>query len=245
MDERRSSNVPERGPQPPHEPPAEGQRAEPFEQAQQALHGATERVREQAESRKEAAAGRVAGAAEALHRAAGAFEESVDPTIARYVEELAGTLSRVSDGIRHKSAAEFLGDIEDIARRNPTLFFAGAFAAGIFLGRVARSSRRHERDDEHHGGDEDERGEHDVEAEEGGRGYQASRAPFEGGENVGENLTDVELSPGRPAARTSGDNPPDAEGPLPPASPGTQFGAHPTHPFEDDVRRKGEPPHGE
>lgn len=128
----------------------ESHRRAPAEQARQVVGEASSRVRDVAESRKAQAADRALGTAEALHQAARTLEERDQASIARYVEQLAGTISRFSTDLRDKNAGEFLEDARDLARRNPALFIGGAFAAGVFLGRFARSSARHGEQEESH-----------------------------------------------------------------------------------------------
>lgn len=109
--------------------------------AAQRVRGVADRVRAGAESQKEGVAQRVGGTADVLRDTARQLQERYENSIARYVEQLAGALANFSDSINDKSAEELLGDVQSLARRNPALFVGGALAAGILLGRFARSSR--------------------------------------------------------------------------------------------------------
>jgi hypothetical protein len=76
---------------------------------------------------------------DAAHR----LEESGQTTLARSALSLARGADRISHYVRERPAAEMLGDARSAARRNPTAFLASAFAAGLLLGRLARSSGPH------------------------------------------------------------------------------------------------------
>ncbi len=155
----------------PH-PEHQGSQRPVEQQAREAVGSSAERVRQAAESQKDQAAGRLEGTAEALHQAASALHDRNESSLASYVEQFAGVLSEFSGSLRERSAGEVLGQVESIARRNPALFLGGAFAAGIALGRFARSSARHEHPrDEDEGTDRPERADHPASRE--ARPYEA------------------------------------------------------------------------
>jgi hypothetical protein len=127
------------------------------EGAREAVHGARDfggqimgEVRQAAESLFEEQKGRAAetvhGVADALRHTARDMHERSEP-IARYAEQAADQVERFSDAVRERRIGDIVGDLDDIARRQPTLFLLGAVAAGFITGRFMAASaerRRHE-----------------------------------------------------------------------------------------------------
>ncbi len=97
------------------------------------------RAREAAEQQKRAGADQIGGVAHALESAAGEFEQQM-PMAAQYIEDVAGQLGAMATALRERSIDEVLGNVSDMARRQPGLFFAGAVATGFALSRFAKSS---------------------------------------------------------------------------------------------------------
>jgi len=67
--------------------------------------------------------------------------------IARYVEQAADQIERVSQQIRNKEVGELMSDVQRLARRQPALFIGGAFALGLIGARFFKSSARDQFDD--------------------------------------------------------------------------------------------------
>jgi ElaB/YqjD/DUF883 family membrane-anchored ribosome-binding protein len=88
------------------------------------------------EEQKRQVADRVSGVAKALHSAANSLEDSQNTLIARYVEQAAAQVADVSRMVRDRRWNEIAAETEDFARRRPTLFVAGAVAAGLLVGRL-------------------------------------------------------------------------------------------------------------
>jgi hypothetical protein len=113
------------------------------EEAQQQANAATERAksraRDFAEQQKSAGADQVGGVAHAMEAAADQLQGQM-PVAAQYIEEVAGRLNTMASVIRERSIDDMLGKVADFAREKPTLFFAGAIAAGFALSRFAKSS---------------------------------------------------------------------------------------------------------
>ena len=59
---------------------------------------------------------------------------------ARYVEEAADQLERLSNNLRQKDVTELLADAQRLARRRPALFVGAAFALGLLGARFLKSS---------------------------------------------------------------------------------------------------------
>ncbi len=58
---------------------------------------------------------------------------------ARYISDLAEKIESVSGYFERKDTTDLIRDVKGFARRNPTVFVGGAFAAGFALSRVIRS----------------------------------------------------------------------------------------------------------
>jgi hypothetical protein len=84
---------------------------------------------------KEHHAQQVGAVAEAARAAARSLERSQIPMAARYADRAADQIDEFSRSLRASSWVDLLGDVEDIARRRPALFAAGAVAAGFLAGR--------------------------------------------------------------------------------------------------------------
>jgi hypothetical protein len=107
-------------------------------------------VREVAESlideQKERAAGHVTGVAEALRKTAEGLGEH-NEVVGRYAEQAADQVERFAEGIRDRNLGDLIADVDDFARRQPTMFLVGAVALGFVVGRfMAASSERTRRE---------------------------------------------------------------------------------------------------
>jgi hypothetical protein len=91
------------------------------------------------EEGKAAGAEHASGFARAIHHAADDLEES-SPDIARHVRAAGDSIRGIADAMRDRSAGQLLEDVNDFARRQPTLFFGAAAIAGFALVRFAKSS---------------------------------------------------------------------------------------------------------
>ena len=99
---------------------------------------------EMLEERKERAAESVHGVADALRRTAGDLRGE-NEAIARYAERAADTVERFSSTVRERRFGDMIADLDDFARRQPTLFLVGAIAAGFVTGRfLAATAEREE-----------------------------------------------------------------------------------------------------
>jgi hypothetical protein len=59
---------------------------------------------------------------------------------ARYVEQAADQIDRLSARLREKDVAELLNDAQQLARRRPAIFIGAAFAIGLLGARFLKSS---------------------------------------------------------------------------------------------------------
>lgn len=90
-------------------------------------------------AKKEQAGEGLSSVADALR---GTREELRDraPLIGEYTEQAAQKIEELSDLIRNKSTREIVEGVETFARREPALFFGGAFALGILAARFLKTA---------------------------------------------------------------------------------------------------------
>lgn len=81
--------------------------------------------------------------AAAVNTAARELEQQ-SPEVARYVRNAADSLQSLSGNIEGRDINELIRNASDFAKSRPTLFFAGAVAAGFAMSRFLKSSARHE-----------------------------------------------------------------------------------------------------
>lgn len=67
-------------------------------------------------------------------------ESTVVNFTSEYGDALADRVERISHYVEDKSLSELVTDVESFAKRNPSLFIAGAFVAGFVGGRFLKSS---------------------------------------------------------------------------------------------------------
>ena len=111
-----------------------------------ATRSAAERI---LDDQKQRTAERISGTAEAVRCAAQSLDRSENPAIARYADQAADRIEDFSSLIRERQWSEIVADMEDLARRQPTLFALGAAALGFLAGRllaVPTDRRRSQKD---------------------------------------------------------------------------------------------------
>ncbi|HLJ62671.1 MAG TPA: hypothetical protein VKT70_01105 [Stellaceae bacterium] len=86
-------------------------------------------------------ADQVHGLAEALRRTASHLEHDDRGGLARYADQAAEGIDRLSERLREQRVNEMMEGVRDFARARPPLFIAGAVAAGFLLGRMVVGSR--------------------------------------------------------------------------------------------------------
>lgn len=104
---------------------------------------AADQVTASVSSQKSVGADYIASFAQATGRAADQFENDI-PQAANFIRQASEQIQGFADTVRERDARDLLGDVQDFARRQPTLFFGGAvvlgFAALRFLKSAAPSS---------------------------------------------------------------------------------------------------------
>jgi len=99
----------------------------------------------QLSSQKNKATDGIGTVAQAVRQTTQHLRDQKHETIARYVDEAANQLERVSNQLRDKDVGELMQDAQRFARRRPAVFIGSAFAIGLLGARFLKSSR--ERDD--------------------------------------------------------------------------------------------------
>lgn len=115
------------------------------EKAGEAAREVTQRGKQRLETRKSAAADQVEQLASAVDTAAGELRDQ-DNTLAHYAGELASGMDRFAENLRTRSIDELAGDVQALARRNPTAFLLGSVALGVALSRFLKASTEHSRE---------------------------------------------------------------------------------------------------
>jgi hypothetical protein len=101
---------------------------------------ATDKVNNIISDQRSASADYVKGFAQAVHRAAGEFEQDI-PQASRWIRGVAGQIDSVADAVREREPRELLNDVQHFARRQPALFFGGAMLLGFAALRFLKSGQ--------------------------------------------------------------------------------------------------------
>lgn len=99
---------------------------------------ATDQVSDTVSSQKSAGADYIASFAQATGRAANQFEKDI-PQAAQFIRQASEQIQGFADTVRHRDPRELLSDVQDFARRQPTLFFGGAVVLGFAALRFLKS----------------------------------------------------------------------------------------------------------
>ncbi len=118
---------------------AKDQAAEIGTAAKDMAADATGRVKSAMNEQKTAGADYLGTIAGAVQRAAGEFDGAV-PQAAQYIRQAAGQIESVANAVRERDMRELMGEVQEFARRQPTLFFGGAVVLGFAALRFFKSS---------------------------------------------------------------------------------------------------------
>ncbi len=112
-------------------------------------HGIVNRVREQANSQlntqKNKATDGLGSVAHAVRETTQRLRDDNHDTVARYAEQAAEQIERLSQGLKNKDVGELMNDAQRLARRQPALFVGGAFTLGLLGARFLKSSQERNR----------------------------------------------------------------------------------------------------
>jgi hypothetical protein len=109
------------------------------ETAKELASNAEEKLHDRAEEQKTAGAERVRTIADAIRRAADAMGSEL-PQATSYIRRAATELETFSQTVRRRDVRELVRNVQDFARRNPTLFVGASVVAGIALVRFLKTS---------------------------------------------------------------------------------------------------------
>ena len=118
---------------------AKDQAADLKDTATQLASETTDKVASAFSAQKTAGADYIGSIAQAMDRAAGEFERDV-PRAAKYIRKAADQIETVASAVRERDARQIVGDMQEFARREPTLFFGGAMLLGFAALRFLKSA---------------------------------------------------------------------------------------------------------
>jgi hypothetical protein len=100
---------------------------------------AKDKVEAAVSERKSLGADYIRSIAQATGRAAHEFEADL-PQAAQYIRQASEQIRGVADTVRERDVRELVGEVQDFARRQPTLFFGGAVVMGFAALRFLKSA---------------------------------------------------------------------------------------------------------
>ena len=100
---------------------------------------AADKVGEAVTQRKSLGADYIGSIAQATQQAAMAFDNDL-PQAAHYIRQASEQIQGVADNVREKDVRELVGDVQEFARQQPTLFFGGAVVLGFAALRFLKST---------------------------------------------------------------------------------------------------------
>lgn len=107
--------------------------------AKDILDGATDKAKSVIAEQKSAGSDYLETVAKAIHRAAAEFEQDL-PQAAQYIRRAGSELSGVATAVRDRDLRELVAEVENVARRQPALFFGGAVIVGFAVLRFLKSA---------------------------------------------------------------------------------------------------------
>jgi len=109
------------------------------ETARQFANSAKDKVGEAATERKSVGADYINSIAQATGQAAQAFDSDL-PQAAQYIRRASEQIKGVADAVRERDVRELFGEVQELARKQPTLFFSGAVILGFAALRFLKSA---------------------------------------------------------------------------------------------------------
>jgi hypothetical protein len=100
---------------------------------------AKDKVETAVTQQKSVGADYIGSIAQAAGRAAHEFDQDL-PQAAHYIRQASEQIQGVADTVRERDVRELVGEVQDFARRQPTLFFGGAVVLGFAALRFLKSS---------------------------------------------------------------------------------------------------------
>jgi hypothetical protein len=117
--------------------------------ASQTLEEARREGKSRVSTQKDRAAEQAGKISDALGQASARLRDEGEPSLARYTDQIASSISGLAEKFRERSVDDLLRDTRDLARREPALFLAGSVALGFAISRFFKaSSQPDHREDE-------------------------------------------------------------------------------------------------
>ena len=110
------------------------------DQAKSAFRDARDRAGSSLNDGRRQAAEQIGGIGGALHRTSEQLRNEDQARFADVADSVGRQIDRVADYLRDSDGRTISRDIESLARRQPALVFAGAFALGLVAARFLKSS---------------------------------------------------------------------------------------------------------
>jgi hypothetical protein len=110
------------------------------DQARTTLRDARDRAGSTFTDSRRQAADRIGGVGNAFRRTSETLREEDQTRFADVADNVARRIDRVADYLRASDGGTIARDLENLARRQPALVFAGAFALGVVAARFFKSS---------------------------------------------------------------------------------------------------------
>ena len=102
-------------------------------------NSAKDKLEDAVTQRKSLGADYIGSIAQATGRAANEFDQDV-PQAAQYIRQASEQIQGFADTVRERGVRELVGEVQDFARRQPTLFFGGAVVLGFAALRFLKST---------------------------------------------------------------------------------------------------------
>ena len=119
------------------------------ESASQAAGEVKEQARTAVRQQQEMAAEKLSSVAQAVRDSAERLREDEEaPSIAGLIEQAADRIESFSTYLREQDLRDMIDNVQNWARRNPTIFLGGSFILGLVVARLLKSTREaYERED--------------------------------------------------------------------------------------------------
>lgn len=101
---------------------------------------AKDQVKTQVATQKERAVSSLDDVTQTLHDTSRQLQENGQDTAGNLMDSVATQIENLTGYLKGRDVDDLLGDLQDIARRNPTLFVGGAFVLGVAAARFMKSS---------------------------------------------------------------------------------------------------------
>jgi len=149
------------------------------QKAGQVMDQAREQVKTQLAGQKDRATDGLGTVASALRQTGAQLQNQGQATVSQYAEQAAQAIEGFSAYLRDKDVDDLVFEVENLARRQPTVFLGSAFALGFLAARFLKSS-----------------GQKAAVEQESGNGSQVTR-------DLGTSGTEAPSAPGAPTSYTT------------------------------------------